>query len=163
MNIGHGSAGRDNIARPRRAGWVDDPACAVTLADNVIPQRPCRELWKKALRGFQGSPARLADKRAPEPPSCQSPLPEARFLASGLHPSNVRTSESLAALLNGILPVLFCDKRVYRKTARRINRAFTMLSGSVSFEARSTPKMRVASSDFHQQRCSGKVFGPVQF
>ncbi|MCR4905023.1 MAG: hypothetical protein K6A33_03000, partial [Clostridiales bacterium] len=57
---------------------------------------------------------------------------------------SVRTSDNLAALLNGILPVLFCDKRVYRKTARRINRAFTTMSGTDRLEARSTPKMQLS-------------------
>ena len=37
------------------------------------------------------SPARLADKRAPEPPSCQSPLPKA-VPALGIHPASGTTS-----------------------------------------------------------------------
>ncbi len=93
-----------------------------------------------AAGGQEGSPVSRGET---DRPSCQSPLPEAQFLASGLHPSNVHTLSFLSALLNGILPVLFCDKRVYRKTARMINRAFTMLSGSVSFMARSTPRMQL--------------------
>ncbi len=88
------------------------------------------------------SPARLADKRAPEPPSCQSPLPEARFLASGLHPSNVRTSAQLHRCSISSGPTADGTSSI-SPFARRINRAIPKMSGSGSFEARSTPRRKV--------------------
>ena len=100
------------------------------------------------------SPARLADKRAPEPPSCQSPLPEARFLASGLHPSNVRTSEILHRCSISSGPTADGTSSI-SPFARRINRAFTKMSGTDRFEARSTPRMqieRVSSFDSVEAR-----------
>ena len=72
--------------------------------------------WR--TRGLHGRP--LVNHRRPRPfPPWESTL-------------NVRTSDSLVPLLNGILPVLFCDKRVYRKTARRINRKCSRMSGTMS-------------------------------
>ena len=86
------------------------------------------------------SPARLADKRAPEPPSCQSPLPKA-VPALGIHPSTCvprillqRCSISSGPTADGTSSI--------SPFARWINQAFTMLSGSESFEARSTPRIQ---------------------
>ncbi len=100
------------------------------------------------------SPARLADKRAPEPPSCQSPLPEARFLASGLHPSNVRTLAQLHRCSISSGPTADGTSSI-SPFARWINRAIPKMSSSVSFMARSTPKMqfeRVSPFDFVEAR-----------
>ena len=71
-------------------------ASPLTLADEVqvfsfIQERKRSE---KALRSFLPlicCPARTADKRAPRPPSCQSPPPKA-FPALGIHPASGTTS-----------------------------------------------------------------------
>ena len=78
------------ILSERHVGAVHR-GCAAALADDVIPHHPCGEKRKKALRGFQGSPARLADKRPSRPASCQSPPPKA-FPALGIHPASGLTS-----------------------------------------------------------------------
>jgi hypothetical protein len=96
------------------------------------------------------SPTRLADKRAPEPPSCQSPLPEARFLASGLHPASGSTSLLFGKLRSmGHNAVSFQDYRGQFHVRQLETKAI-----------RSTPKVLFSSSDFHQQRCSKQVLDP---
>ena len=76
------------LASPRGAGWIDYPACALTLAD-CISARP--------IAFFACAAGGQEDPRVG--PSCQSPRPKGAFPASGLHPSNVRTTDSLAPLL----------------------------------------------------------------
>ena len=71
-------------------------ASPLTLADNmqVISFMQERKRSEKALRSFLPlicCPARTADKRAPRPPSCQSPPPKA-VPALGIHPSSGSTS-----------------------------------------------------------------------
>ncbi len=71
-------------------------ACAAALADEVlaISFEKERKRSEKALRSFLPlicCPARTADKRAPRPPSCQSPPPKA-FPALGIHPASGITS-----------------------------------------------------------------------
>ena len=71
-------------------------ASPLTLADNmqVISFMKERKRSEKALRSFLPlicCPARTADKRAPRPPSCQSPPPKA-VPALGIHPASGSTS-----------------------------------------------------------------------
>ena len=122
-----GDTWRAHFASPRRASrsfclrgfaCAVYSVCALTFAGmySLNPSFFCPS--GRDPRGFRGQP--LGDHRRPRPfPPWESTL-------------NVRTLDFLAALLNGILPVLFCDKRVYRKTARWINRAITKMSGSGS-------------------------------
>ncbi|MCR4906429.1 MAG: hypothetical protein K6A33_10145 [Clostridiales bacterium] len=64
-------------------------ACALTLADLEST---------KSIVFFACAAGGQEDPRAG--PSCQSPGPKGAFPASGLHPSNVRTVDFLAALLH---------------------------------------------------------------
>ena len=78
------------------------------------------------------SPTRLADKRAPEPPSCQSPLPEA------LSPPLDSTPAS------GLTSLLFRKRCSISHNASSFPdyREIHQFSQAVSFAIRSTPKMQ---------------------
>ena len=112
-----------------------------------------RKRSEKALRSFLPlicCPARTADKRAPRPPSCQSPPPKA-VPALGIHPASGTTSFFILKLRSmGHNASSILDYRgqfhVRQPKAHII---------------RSTPKRQLSSSGFHQQRCSGYVFDPA--
>ena len=88
---------RARVEGAREEGTLSfHPVCAAALADEVqvfsfVKERKRSE---KALRSFLPwicCPARTADKRAPRPPSCQSPPPKA-VPALGIHPASGSTS-----------------------------------------------------------------------
>ena len=153
------------LASPRRAGWIDYPACALTewslrrsfhLRTNV-----CGDVQRNHLFF---SPARLADKRAPEPPSCQSPLPEARFLASGLHPSTCVPWIFLQRCSMGFCLFCFAIKGFIAKPHVGLTGAIPKMSGTGNAVARSTPRIQqfvLALSTSSRQGVQRKNVRPV--
>ena len=108
------------------------------------------EMRKKALRGFQGSPARLADKRPSRPASCQSPPPKA-VPALGIHPASGTTSFFILKLRPmGHNASSILDYRGQFRVRKPKTNAI-----------RSTPRMQSFSSDLSPQRYSGYVLDPV--
>ena len=134
-----GKSARRRCAR-RETAWPFLFFCALTLAGM---NRPSRLFF---------SPARLADKRAPEPPSCQSPLPKA-VPALGIHPASGTTS------------LFLLKRRPMGHNASSIPdyRGIHQFSQAVSFAIRSTPKMQQhvsALSASPRQGVKRKVFDP---
>ena len=120
-----------SLRKPAKSGSAHF-ACALTFAGMY------------SLNPSFFSPARLADKRPSRPASCQSPPPKA-VPALGIYPASGSTSFFILKLRSmGHNAVSFQD---YRGQFRvRKSKAKTI---------RSTPRIQLSSSDFHQQWCSG--------
>ena len=121
----------------RRDGLAVSLFCAASLADEgqVISFVKERKRSEKALRSFLPlicCPARTADKRAPRPPSCQSPPPKA-FPALGIHPASGITS---------LLVVKRCSMG-HNASSIQDYRGIHQFSQPKSLAIRSTPRMQL--------------------
>ena len=123
------------VAAVPLGGFAALLACALALAGM---DRPSRSFF---------SPARLADKRPPEPASCQSPLPEETrrglLLSSGL----LTFSAACVPRRFGTFAQFCLVQRRMEQVPSRLSYvdlqgAITMLSGSFCFVARSTPSVQ---------------------
>ncbi len=130
--------------RARVEGARGETAYAVSL---FLRTNVCGDVLAESI---VFSPTRLADKRPPRPASCQSPPPKA-VPALGIHPASGTTSFFILKLRPmGHNASSILDYRGQFHVRKLKTQAI-----------RSTPKIQFSSSDFHQQRCSGYVFGPA--